>query len=87
MMVGRPILTVKLEGFLRCCRENNVTIQNGGKACVIVWTQKKYLWVNISLFCEATVIIFSMLVSKISISKTELPILGQVNYVLSAGAK
>lgn len=39
------------------------------------------------MFYEATVVIFSMLVSKISIRKTELPILGQVNYVLSTRAK
>lgn len=86
------VLIVELEGFqklvfLTCHRERKVTIQNGSKAFVIVWALRKYLWVNISLFCEATVIIFSMLVSKISIRKTELPILGQVNHVLSAGAK
>lgn len=80
------------EGFqewviLRCCRESKVTIQNESKASVILWALKKYLWVDVSLFYEATLIMFSMLVSKISIRKTELPILGQVNYVLSTRAK
>lgn len=99
VMVGRPILRVELKYcqwsqkgfqkwvFLIYCREGKVTIQNGSKAFVIVWALKKYLWVNISLFCDATVIVFSTLVSKISISKTELPLLGQVNYVLCTGAK
>lgn len=58
-------------------------LQNESKAFVILWALKNFLWVNISSFYEATFIIFSMLVSKISIRKTELPIIGQVNYVLS----
>lgn len=86
------ILIVELEGFrnwyfLTCQRERKMTIQNGSKAFVIVWALRKYLWVNISLFYEATVIIFPMLVSKISIRRTDLPILGQVNHVLTAGTK
>lgn len=73
--------------FLRYYSKSKVTIQNESKAFVILWALKKYLCVDISLFYEATIIIFSMLVSKISIRKTELPILGQVNYVLSTRAK
>ena len=57
------------------------------KHFVILWALKIYLWVDISLFYEAILIIFSMLVFKISIRKTELPILGQVNHVLSTRAK
>lgn len=59
----------------------------GAKHFVILWALKIYLWVDISLFYEAILIIFSMLVFKISIRKTELPILGQVNHVLSTRAK
>lgn len=57
------------------------------KYFVILWALKIHLLVDISLFYEAVLIIFSMLVFKISIRKTELPILGQVNHVLSTRAK
>jgi len=57
------------------------------KYFVILWALKIHLLVDISLFYEAILIIFSMLVFKISIRKTELPILGQVNHVLSTRAK
>ena len=49
------------------------------KYFVILWALKIHLLVDISLFYEAILIIFSMLVFKISIRKTELPILGQVD--------
>lgn len=57
------------------------------KYFVILWALKIHLLVDISLFYEAILIIFSMLVFKISIRKTELPILSQVNHVLSTRAK
>lgn len=55
--------------FSKCHRANKMTIQNGSKAFVIVWALKKYLWVDTSLLHEAILIIFSKLVSKISIRK------------------
>lgn len=54
-----------------------MTIQSEGKAFATLPTLKN-AWMDSSLSYETTVI-FSILIFKISNSKTELPIVGQVN--------
>lgn len=64
-----------------------MTIQNGSKVFCDTVGSKIHLLVDISLFYEAILIIFSMLVFKISIRKNRAAYLSQVNHVLSTRAK